>query len=143
MMEIWRRAALAGVLLASGCAGGVDPSEITGTYEAVRFRIERNGVVTDMLARGSSVDLDVNADGTLSGRLVVPAVGGIQVIPIDEAVTGTYTIHSDDVLLVNHTSPSGYLDGLRFTANPPELNAYVAIQGADEFGSFTLTLRRQ
>ncbi len=142
MRAIWRNVAFAGVLLAAGC-GGVDPSEITGSYEAIRFRIELNGVVTDMLARGASVDLDVNPDGTLGGRLVVPSVGGVQDRPIDEAITGTYSIHSDDVLLFKYQSPSGYLNELRFTANPPQLNAYVVIQRTDESGSFTLTLRRQ
>ena len=142
MRGIWRRMALAAVVLTAGC-GSLDPSDITGSYQAVQFRIELNGVVTDMLGRGASVDLDVNPDGTLGGRLVVPAVGGVQLFPIDAATTGTYTIHSSDVLLFNYRSPSGYLDELRFTANPPQLNAYVVIQRSGEAGSFTLTLRRQ
>ncbi len=142
-MGVWRRVALAGVILASGCGGALDPAEIAGSYRAILFRVELNGVVTDMLARGSSVDLDVNADGSLGGRLVVPAVAGVQIFPIDEAITGTYSIHSDDVLLFNYQGPSGYLDQLRFTANPPELNAYVVIERTDESGSFTLRLRRQ
>jgi len=64
---------------------------VAGTYMATTFLATTGGVTTNLLTSGASVTLILNADGTTSGRLFVPASVAPQV---DAPLTGTWTFFS-------------------------------------------------
>ncbi len=122
--------------------GALAPAEVAGQYTATTFTIQLNGVTTELLARGASVNLQLKADGTTTGRLIMPAVSGVQLNPVDHDLAGTYLL-SDDVIRLSQTADTSYLDDAFFTADPPELRAFITIADATRSGSVTLILTRQ
>lgn len=131
---------LALATLIAGCGDPVlGPADIAGQYQAKSFVIVVNGTTTDILSRGATVDLRLNADGTTSGRVTIPIVPGVQVTAVDDDLTGTYTINNEVVRLTGNS----YLDGLAFTADPPELRAFISFSDPNRVGTFNLTLTRQ
>lgn len=137
--RVWVAAALLG---AAGCGdGSVGPQEVAGRYQATTFSVQINGATTELLSRGASVDLELRADGTTAGRIIIPAVPGVQLTAVDHDLAGTYAV-SSDVVRLNQTADT-YLDGVFFTADPPELRSFITITDATRTGSVTLILTRR
>jgi len=134
---------LAALVGAGGCGdGSVGPEEVAGRYSATTFAVQINGATTELLSRGASVDLELRADGTTAGRIILPAVSGVQLTPVDHDLAGTYTVGSN-VVRLSQTADTSYLDGVFFTADPPELRSFITIADATRSGSVTLVLTRQ
>lgn len=89
------RLALLLTLTLTGCDlfGGAE-ADAAGDYRTTMFTVTTDGVTVDLLARGASLDLTLDADGddggTFSGRLVAPDVDGTGAV--DESFSGTYTV---------------------------------------------------
>ena len=133
--------ALALTATIGGCSGGaLAPDDVSGQYQAKTFTIVVNGVTSELLSRGATVSLRLNPDLTTSGHLTMPTVPGVQLAPVDDDLTGTYTLNNGIVRL---KQGDAYLDGLAFTADPPELRAFISLSDGTRTGSFTLVLSRQ
>ena len=129
-------------LLGLGCStASLAPADLAGTYQATTMSVVINGVTTNMLTSGASVALNLTADGQATGRVVVPPIAGVQVVAVDDDLAGTYTVINNHIQL--KPTAGTYLSGLIFTADLPELRAYVTLNGATTQGQFTVILTRQ
>ena len=128
------RRLLAGALLAlsSACGGdgGTDPgARVSGTYRATTFTGTVFGSTVDILAAGGSLTLTFaptsGPAGAVTGRVVVPAgvTGGL---PIDQAVTGTFTVTGNTVSL---TENSGLLNQVTLQASGNTLTGEQDVSG--------------
>jgi hypothetical protein len=61
------------VIAVGACSDSTAPSPLIGSYFASSFMTTENGVTTDQLAAGASVDIALAADGTTTGELFIPA----------------------------------------------------------------------
>lgn len=124
-----------------GCSNtALAPDDVSGQYQAKTFTIVVNGISSELLSRGATVSLRLNPDLTTSGHITMPIVSGVQLAPVDDDLTGTYTLNNGIVRL---KQGDAYLDGLNFTADPPELRAFISLSDGTRTGSFTLVLTRQ
>ena len=138
-----RLVAAAVIAAVAGCGdSNVEPEDVVGQYVATTFTIVINGVSTDMLARGASIDVELKSDGTTAGRVVIPVVAGIQTTAVDDDLAGTYAITTTTVRF-DQTDPGSYLDNLIFTVDPPELRAFIVLSDPTRTGNFSLILTRQ
>ncbi len=129
-------------LLGLGCASSpLAPADLAGSYRATTMSVTINGATTNMLAKGASAVVELAAAGKLTGRVVVPVIAGVQTVPVDDDLAGTYTLVNDHVQL--KPTVGSYLSGLIFTAAPPELRAYLTLQDPNRQGQFTIILSRQ
>lgn len=138
-----RRTWIVGPLLAAsiGCSDSVlGPEQVSGQYAIKTFTIVVNGNTSEMVSRGATVSLRLNPDLTTSGRMTMPAIPGVQLTPVDDDLAGTYTVNNGVVRLSQGTA---YLDGLVFTADPPELRAFISLNDGARTGTFALVLTRQ
>ena len=60
------------LLLAAGCSDAIGPESLAATYVATEFTLAGE-VSGDVLAAGGSLSITLNADGTTSGSVFVPA----------------------------------------------------------------------
>jgi hypothetical protein len=58
--------------LAAACSDALSPESLAGTYVATTFTLSGE-IVGDVLAEGGSLSITLNADGTTTGLLSVPA----------------------------------------------------------------------
>ena len=95
--------AFALTIAACGDNGPSFPTQqsVAGTYVATTFLATSGGSTANLLTSGASVTLILNADGTTSGRLFVPA----SVTPqVDAPLTGTWTfLDANDIDLSSNT----------------------------------------
>lgn len=82
-------------LALSGCdLFGSAEADAAGDYRTTAFTVTTDGQTVDLLARGASLDLSLDADGddggTFEGRLVVPDVDGAGAVV--EVFDGTYAV---------------------------------------------------
>ena len=94
------RTSMVGLLLlaALACSDATAPSvrAVAGTYTATRLATTTNGVTTDELAAGMSIEITLNPDGTTTGMMVVPGKP-------NEDLTGTWSLNGAAVRL-NHSA---------------------------------------
>jgi hypothetical protein len=117
--------ACAAALSVSACGdnGPTSPGSLAGTYVATQLLTTTNGVTTNLLAAGASITLVLNADGTTTGRLFIPA----SFTPaVDETLNGTWEFTNGDVDLTS--SNDTVLRDLVFAVSG---NALVADQTFD------------
>lgn len=132
--------ALALTATVGGCSDTpLAPDDVSGQYQAKSFTIVVNGVTNELLSRGATVSLRLNPDLTTSGHITMPIVPGVQLTPVDDDLTGTYTLNNGIVRL---KQGDAYLDGLAFTADPPELRAFISLSDGTRTGTFNLVLTR-
>lgn len=91
-----RSLAMAGVasaILSIGCHydDAVAPSDLAGTYAATTFTRVSGGQGLDVLAAGGSLTITLNANGTTTGLLSIPASLN-NGVALNESMTGTFTI---------------------------------------------------
>jgi hypothetical protein len=140
-VRIARWVMLAAVGTACGGASTLAPADVAGTYVATTISVIINGVTTNMLVKGASVSLTLTADGKSTGRVIVPVIGGVQTVAVDDDLAGSYDLTKDHVQL--KPTAATYLSGMIFTADLPELRAYLTIQDASRSGQLTIILRHQ
>jgi hypothetical protein len=100
--QLWTAPLLAASLLLGGVAACSDPISpavraAAGTYAATRLITTETGAApTDQLAAGVSIVFTLNANGTTSGRFIVPG-------ELDASLAGTWTLNGTTVQL-NHSA---------------------------------------
>jgi hypothetical protein len=130
-MMIRRGAALilAGALAACGDDDeGFNPTmdDVAGSYTATTFTLTSGSTNLDLLAVGATVTATLDADGTTSGRLVVPDIGSGE---IDEDLAGTWTLSGTTVTFTPSTST--LLSDVDFAAGPNILTGEGTYLGAE------------
>lgn len=94
--------ALLAALLIAGCENSVDPGESPAdSYVASTLVTTGDGVLTDHIANGSSINLTLTPQGTTSGSMHIEAWGSEP--DFDADLTGTWTI-SGLIVDLNHTA---------------------------------------
>jgi hypothetical protein len=76
--------------LAVACSDALSPESLAGTYIATRFTLS-GAIVGDVLAEGGSLTITLNADGTTTGLLSVPA-SLLDGEDFNASMGGTFTI---------------------------------------------------
>jgi hypothetical protein len=105
--------AFALTLAACGDNGPTAPTQqaVAGTYIATTLLTTTGGVTTNQLAAGATITLTLNADGTTSGRIFVPASTTPQ---LDQPLTGTWSFfNATDIDLASNTDT--FLRDMLFT----------------------------
>ncbi len=103
---------------------------LAGSYEGFkygekRFTTTENGQTTDWVARGASLKIELAADGTTSGRLLVPGAdedGG----DFDASMAGSWTLKGDTVRFQQ--------DADTFVRDMPFLVKGGRLVGSEDFG---------
>lgn len=85
--------AVAAVLAAcDGDPAGPRTEEIAGSYVATTFTTTSGGTTTNQLSQGSSLTIQLAANGTTTGHLTIPASAGTGGESIDTDLPGTWTL---------------------------------------------------
>lgn len=105
-------ALIACLTLAAACGGedstGPSLSAVVGTYSATTFTAAIGGTTHSILADGGAITLALAADGTSTGRVIVPGAGE-NGADIDETLDGTWTLSGNTITLSDSTSTSDTL----------------------------------
>jgi len=119
---------LAPVLLACGGDETTGPTmaSVAGNYTATTFTAtDANGTI-DLLAGGASITATLNADGTTTGALHVPAAFN-NGTPVDEDLTGTWTLTNGQVVFTQ--TADTFLPDLTFNVQGNRLEGVGAFAG--------------
>lgn len=104
-------AVVAAVVFLAACGDGPSEpqgpptfDEVVGAYEAVELTATADGETTDALADGFEVELELRADGSTAGTLVIPEDGGLSLDltgtwSFDEATSRVELDHETDTFL--------------------------------------------
>ena len=131
---------LLAVLALGGCSDPLTPEEVAGVYEAIEFNVILNSVPTNLLASGATVSLELKSDGTTAGRFVLPVVPGVQTTPVDDDLSGTWTLQNGVVRL--DQDDDTYLRDFLFVAATNELRASQVISTPTIQGNLRLVLSK-
>jgi hypothetical protein len=123
-----RRGALCLALALAGCGDdddGFNPTvdDVAGSYTATTFTL---GAV-DLLALGASATATLDADGTTTGRLVVPDPSGGDE-GLDEDLAGTWTLSGTTVTFSQ--SASTLITDVDFAVGPNTLTGEGIFEGS-------------
>ena len=114
---------------------GVTMEDVAGEYEVVRFTATQvqPREVTDLLAEGAELTLDLNVDGAMSGRLFIPGDARPLAEPsagdLDVALGGSWSVRSTDGAVFLDFSSDVFLDAFDGFAG----NVEGTIGGTHEF----------
>ena len=128
MRTMIRRGALCLALALAGCGDdddGFNPTvdDVAGSYTATTFTL---GAV-DLLALGASATATLDADGTTTGRLVVPDPSGGDE-GLDEDLAGTWTLSGTTVTFSQ--SASTLITDVDFAVGPNTLTGEGIFEGS-------------
>jgi hypothetical protein len=128
--------------LVVACGDSTSPSagSAAGSYTAITFITQSASGQRDEIAAGSTLVLNLNANGTTSGHLHVAASSSNAVLDEDMAGTWTQTGLTVDI----SQSADTFVRDMTFTLSPDPNGGWDLIGNPVTFGgrSFTLTLKR-
>lgn len=132
MRTAWRGAALAFALAIAACGDddeGFNPTtnDVAGSYTATTFTLTSGAAEVDLLGLGASVTATLDADGTTTGRLLVPGAGeggG----DLDEDLTGTWSLNGSTVTFSQ--SNSTLINDVDFVVGPNTLTGEGTFEGS-------------
>lgn len=135
-------AALVAVLaLAAACGDDSDTpagpgrAAVAGTYRATTFTTALGTTVTDVLAKGGSVSLTLNQDGTATGSLFVPQI--VANSDFNESISGAWSLQGTRVRLTDNSSDT-FLEDLTLEAQQGA--AGRTLTGGGTFSGITVQL---
>ena len=107
-LNAWLLSAL--LLGAFGCGDSNEPvgeltltmQNISGIYSSTTFTTEENGVVTNQVQLGGSIQLRLYGDGSTEGTLFIPA-GTVTAVDVQESLIGTWQL-AGNVVTLDHNS---------------------------------------
>jgi hypothetical protein len=117
---------------------GADPitlEEVFGAYTAATITTTEGGITTDQLARGTTLDLTLNADGSTSGRLFVPD-GNEDGGDLDADLEGTFSFDEANGEVTFEQAADTFVRDMVFAA--ARANGAVQLEGQRAFGSTTV-----
>ena len=121
---------LGSIISAVACSDPLSPESIAGTYTATTFTLSGQ-VSGDVLAAGGNLTITLNADGTTSGSMLVPASlnDGVE---FNADMAGTFSL-ADDSLTFSQDADT-FVRDLAWTVNGSR------IEGAGTFSDVTITV---
>lgn len=102
-----------------GTATSPPASSVVGQYSAMTFRTTDAGTVTDQLALGASLAIDLAQDGTTSGRLFVPGGGDTPGTDLDADLAGTWARVNNTIRFTQNADT--FVRDMAFTIGTDEL----------------------
>lgn len=109
--------------------------DVLGAYTAVTMTTTTGGSTTDQLARGTTLDLTLNADGTTTGRLFVPD-GREEGGDLDADLAGTFSYDADTGELSFEQEADTFVRDMVFTAVRAE--DVIQLEAERAFGGTTV-----
>ena len=112
------------------CGDSTAPTveQIAGSYAATTFNTTEDGVVTDQLALGASIQVTLGADNTTTGRIFVPDAeegGG----DFDMDLTGTWALDSNDGSVAFEHASDTFLRDMTFSYFNSRLSGEATFSG--------------
>ncbi len=129
-------AALAFTLAACGSGFAPTAREVAGVYNATVFTTNGSGILTDQLALGATIQINLAEGGATSGQIYVPG-GNSDGSALKAALDGTWSLSGDKVSF-NQTADT-FLRDMTFTATDTSLDADNTFSGI----RVKVTLQRQ
>lgn len=125
------------------CACGDDPvgpgeitrDDITRGFAAVTFTTTTDGVTTDHLAAGATLDIALHEDGTTTGRLFVPG-GDEDGGDLDADLAGTFSFEDASDRVTFDQNADTFVRDMTFTAT--RSNDVVQLGSERTFGGTTV-----
>jgi hypothetical protein len=118
-VRAWLGAWSVAAVALAGCGDDDDPfsptvANVAGTYNATVFTVTSSELGTvNLLSAGATVHIVLNPDGTTTGHLFVPDLGG-EDGEVDADLTGTWTL-SGSTVTFSQTSDT-FIRDVEFTA---------------------------
>jgi hypothetical protein len=121
---------VASIPLGAACSDALSPESLAGTYAATTFTLS-GAVVGDVLAEGGSLTITLNADGTTTGSLFVPASLN-DGADFNASLVGTFTIANETLTLTQDADT--FVRDLAWTVDGSQL------RGSGTFSGVTVTV---
>jgi len=112
--------AAVGLLACGGDPFTASVDTVAGHYHASVLTITQGSTTSDLLQAGGSVDITLNADGTTSGRLLIPG-GGETGQDLDVDLVGTWALTDGQVSFTQEGDT--FIRDVPFTAARNSLSA--------------------
>jgi hypothetical protein len=109
-------------------------ANVAGTYQATKLQVDSAGHITDYLAIGSAITLELNPAGTVSGHLFIVG-GNDDGGDLDADMAGTWALAGDRVTF-DQTADTFVRDYV-FTASRGRLHSEHSAAGATATVVFT------
>ena len=124
--------ALALAAMLAGCSDDDDVfsptvENVSGTYSAETFTVTTGAGTVDLLAQGAEVTVELAADGTTTGHLLVPD-GGEDGGDLEADLSGTWTL-TDSTVTFSQDADT-FIRDVEFTASENRLTGEGAFGGA-------------
>jgi hypothetical protein len=119
----------------SACDDVVEPADITRaditkTYSAALLTTTTNGITTNHIAAGASLNITLRADGTTAGRVFVPDMGE-DGGDFDASLDGQFTFDDvNDVIAFQHSADT-FLQDMTLTARA--FDGGIQLEGEETF----------
>jgi len=134
--------ALSMVISVAACGDPIAPADVAGVYHATIFTVRfDNDVPIDVLAAGAALTIDLNADGTTTGELVVPVVPGVFSEAFTESMAGTYRLNDDRVTFDSEVDT--FVDDFVFIFEGGNLQATYTFFSGNRTGFVTMVLTKE
>jgi len=95
-MRVLRALAVTLAVSVAGCSESTSVTDLVGLYQATEFSVVENGVTTDWIAAGASVQMILNSNQTSAGTMFVPG-GNSDGSDFSADLSGTWTIEDGKV----------------------------------------------
>lgn len=105
---------------------GPDMDDVSGAYDATTFTASALGTDHDLLQSGASIHLVLEADGTTTGRLIVPA-SDLTGESVDADLAGTWSLKGSTVTLSQDADT--FIRDVPLTVDGSQLVGDQTIQG--------------
>jgi hypothetical protein len=141
MRSAIQRVALMALAFSAAACGDDDSfsptrETVAGSYTATTFELSSVVGNIDLLGTGATITLDLDADGTTTGRLFVPD-GNDDGSDLDEDLAGTWSLNGSTVTF-EHSAESPIPD-IDFTATANQLTGENTFSG----GTLRLVLTKE
>jgi hypothetical protein len=106
MRHVTWAALAASAAIVLGCGSSVEPSELTGTWDATVFRftnLANTSQTVDLVAQGGGFTITLSANNTYQATITVPGAA-------DDVTSGTWQYSSLDGLTLTETGQTGGTD---------------------------------
>lgn len=122
------------VSAALACSENTGPNaDVAATYDAIVLRLTEGTTVTDLLAEGADLSLELKEDGTTTGAFLVPGAytesGDDETIPLN----GTYTYDAEAETVTFNMVGDSFVRDVTWTVDGNQL------RGTYDGGDYTLT----
>ena len=107
---------------------GPSVQQVAGTYTLTQLIVRQSGTSNDLIAAGVTTTITLNADGTTTGSLFIPADVNIDGVDINGDLVGTWSLVGRDVEF-DHDVEGSFLNDVAWTYQDETGNLTVGDSG--------------